>query len=261
MTTTILVNDVPIAAEAIAAELQHHPADSTEAAWNAAAEALIVREVLLQEARQRGVLPAPRVDGAGRRELEEEATIRALLEVAIDAAAPTEEECRRFFEANPDRFRSPDLFEASHILLAASREDRKRYAEAVATAERIISTLSDAPELLPKLARELSDCSSASSGGHLGQIGRGDTAPEVETFLYNLEEDQLCPVPVKTRFGAHVLYLHKRMLGAALPYEAVGERIERYLAERAWRDALAAFIARLLNAAEICRSSEDPMSA
>ena len=72
---------------------------------------------------------------------------------------------------------------------------------------------------------ELSACPSAAQGGHLGQISRGQTVPEFETFLYNLEVGQICPVPVKTRFGYHVLRLDRRIEGRQLPFEAVSDRI------------------------------------
>jgi len=251
MSDTITVNDEPISADDVAAEAQHHPAETAQEAWDAAAEALVVRQVLLQEARRRGVVPHQRTDARGRRELEEEAMIRELLQDAVEATTPTEADCRGYYDENPDRFRSPDLFEASHILFAASRGDVERYAQAVEAAKSAIAALRDKPELFPQMARELSDCSSASSGGHLGQIGRGDTVPEFETFLYNLDEGQLCPVPVKTPFGAHVLYLHKRILGQPLPYEAVRERIEQFLADRAWRHAIAQWIGERVAAARV----------
>lgn len=253
MSTAVLVNDVPITLEAIAAEAQYHPASTPEVAWDEAVEALIVRQVLLQEAHRRRIVPEPGTDAAGRRELVEEATVRGLLEEAVEAESPDEAACRAYFDANPERFRSPDLFEASHILFAAPREDAARYSAAVEAAESTIARLNGAPEKFPELARQYSDCPSATSGGHLGQIGRGDTVPEFETFLYNLDEGQLCPVPVKSPFGAHVLYLHRRILGQPLPYESVRDRIEEYLADRAWRGAVAAFVAELVDAADVRR--------
>ena len=51
---------------------------------------------------------------------------------------------------------------------------------------------------LAELAQQLSACSSAAQGGNLGQISRGQTVPEFETFLFNLEPGQICPVPVGT---------------------------------------------------------------
>ena len=49
---TVSVNGVSIAREAIVREMQHHPADKPIAAWQQAARALVIRELLLQEARR-----------------------------------------------------------------------------------------------------------------------------------------------------------------------------------------------------------------
>ena len=51
---TIRVNDIEIGAAWIAEEMQYHPAASAEEAQRAAAEALVVRELLRQEARAQG---------------------------------------------------------------------------------------------------------------------------------------------------------------------------------------------------------------
>ena len=47
---TISVNGAVIAREIIAREVQNHPAEKPILAWQAAARALVVRELLLQEA-------------------------------------------------------------------------------------------------------------------------------------------------------------------------------------------------------------------
>ncbi|MDE2005935.1 MAG: hypothetical protein KGI51_05155 [Rhodospirillales bacterium] len=58
----VSVNGVPIPEAAIAAEMQLHPAPSLDAAWTAAARALVIRELLLAEAARVGV-EATREDG------------------------------------------------------------------------------------------------------------------------------------------------------------------------------------------------------
>eukprot|EP01035_Chromulina_nebulosa_P000983 gene984-1333_t len=78
--TTVSVNGVVISRAAIAQETQNHPAAKPIEAFQAAAHALVVRELLLQEARRLGLSPAPAEDGEGRRETEEEALIRQLVE-------------------------------------------------------------------------------------------------------------------------------------------------------------------------------------
>ncbi len=56
---TVSVNGVAIARDAIQHEMQHHPADKPIAAWQQAARALVIRELLLQRARYLGVAPEP----------------------------------------------------------------------------------------------------------------------------------------------------------------------------------------------------------
>ena len=102
-----------------------------------------------------------------------------------------------------------------------------------------------------ELAQQLSACPSAAQGGNLGQITRGQTVPEFETFLFNLEEGQICPVPVKTRFGYHVLRLDRRIEGRQLPFEAVRDKIADYLHQRVWRQAVSQYLQLLVGQAEI----------
>ena len=59
---TICVNGVVISREVIAREVQNHPAERPILAWQAAARALVVRELLLQELARLGIV----ADGAQR---------------------------------------------------------------------------------------------------------------------------------------------------------------------------------------------------
>ena len=101
----------------------------------AAARALVVRELLLQEARRLGVAAEPLADDDGRRETDEEALIRALVEREVRVPDPDEARCRRYYEQNLRRFRSPDIYEAAHILFAAAPGDGDARAAARMQAE------------------------------------------------------------------------------------------------------------------------------
>lgn len=241
MTIQPTVNGVAIADAAIAAEMQNHPAESAEAAWAEAARALAVRELLLQEARRQGLEPPPAADGDAQR-TEEDALIDRLLDAEVALPVADEATCRRYYERNRARFRSPDLFEPAHILFSAAPDDHVAYAAAVQAAEALIAELQRAPERFADLARTHSACPSAAVGGSLGQVGRGQTVAEFETFLFALEPGQLCPVPVKSRYGVHVLRLDRRIEGRELPFEAVRERIAEYLQEAVWRRACAQYL-------------------
>ncbi len=247
----VSVNGVAIARDAIQREMQHHAAAKPIAAWQQAARALVVRELLMQRARLLAVKPEPVSDADGRRETDDEAIMRALVEREVTVPQPDDATCRRFYENNQRRFRSPDICEASHILFAALPADRKAYELARAEAEAVLTELRKHPERFAELAKAHSRCPSAEQGGNLGQITAGQTTPEFEQSLFALAPGQLCEAPVATRYGVHLIRLERKHDGRTLPYELVADRIADYLRESVRRRADAQYIARLVSAARI----------
>jgi peptidyl-prolyl cis-trans isomerase C len=248
---TVSVNGVTIARDEIQREMQHHPAGKPIAAWQQAARALVVRELLLQRARHLGLIPKPISDQGDRRETDEEALIRAVVEREVAVPEPDDETCRRYYERNTARFRSPDIYEASHILFAALPDDREAYAQARADAGAVLATLRDDPESFAALAKAHSRCPSGEQGGNLGQLTKGQTTPEFERVLVSLAPGELCAEPVATRYGFHLIRVERRHPGRVMPYEAVAERIADYLRESVRRRADAQYIARLASASVI----------
>ena len=238
----VTVNGTLISEREIARETQHHPAPSLQSARNKAARALAVRALLLAEA-DRLAIPA---DGAS-----EEDRIASLMDREVKVPSADEDACRRYYEANLKRFRSADLFEARHILFPVKPDDPVGAAAVKSRAEHAIAALTRSPARFADMARELSACPSGKQGGNLGQITRGSTVPEVETFLLQLEPGQLCPVPIRSRYGYHVLRLERRVDGRQLPFEAVHEKIAAYLEERVWRQAVRQYIHILAASADI----------
>ncbi len=237
---TLAVNGVEIPLTAVEAEVQYHPAGSLDDARRQAAEALVVRELLLQEAARQGI--------AG--ETPEE-IVAALLEEALSTPEADETTCRRYYDNNRRRFRSPDLYEAQHILIAAAPDDDEARAAATRRALTLLAELGRNPEAFEPLAREHSDCPSKDMGGHLGQVTRGSTVPEFETYLCSLDEGELCPTPVESRYGIHIVRLLRREPGRDLPYEAVREKIAGYLRDHAWRMGVRQYLQVLAGQARI----------
>lgn len=247
----IRVNGTQISRAAIAREVQYHPAPSPSASWRKAAEALVVRELLLQQAKRKGMVPQPITDAEDRMETNEEALIRKLVEQDIVVPEPKDEELRRYYDANRQAFRSQEIVQARHILVAARATDDAAFAAAREKAEAIAARLVERPERFDELARAHSDCASSAEGGVLGQLVPGETTPEFEAALAGLEDGQTTPSPVETRYGFHVIRLDRRIPGETLPFESVSRRIADYLAERTRRTATAQYVARLVSRAEI----------
>lgn len=248
---TVSVNGVTIARDAIVREIQYHPAEKPIAAWQQAARALVIRELLLQRADAIGLTPEPISDDDGRRETDEEALMRGVVEREVTVPEPDEATCRRYYENNKARFRSPDIYEASHILFAAVPSDKEAYGQARADAEAVLATLQENPESFAALAQAYSRCPSAAQGGNLGQLTRGQTTPEFEQAMIALSPGELYAAPVATRYGFHIIRLDRKHDGRTLPYEAVAERIADYLRDSVIHRAQAQYIARLVSAARI----------
>jgi len=201
--------------------------------------ALVLRRVLLDEARRLGVQPAAPNDAQGANEAgdNEDAIITALL--ARQAAAPVADDaaCRRFYHANPQRFMVGELVEADHILFQVTPDvnlDMLR-----AHANTVLQALMEDPSRFAQVAREQSNCPSAAVGGNLGQLGRGDTVPEFERAVFALPSGGLLPQLLQTRHGLHIVRVTRRIEGRMLPYEHVAQQIAMALSsmsrDTAWR--------------------------
>ena len=66
--TPVSVNGIVIPHEQISHESQHYLAATPVEAWRKAAEALVIRELLLQEARRKNIVAVPARDAEGRRD-------------------------------------------------------------------------------------------------------------------------------------------------------------------------------------------------
>ncbi len=189
------------------------------------------RELLLVRAGQLGLLEDGRARAAvtfASREAED-AVIAQVLDAEVRTPQPSEEECRRHYEANPGRFTSGELVEASHILFAVT--PGAPVAALRARAEQALHDVAQDPATFAEQARALSNCPSAEQGGNLGQFGRGEMVPEFDRAVFGAQATGVLPALVATRYGFHVVLVARRVEGRLLPFEAVRERIGAYLAQ------------------------------
>ena len=247
----ITVNGVVVPRAEIARETQYHPSAKPTEAWLAAARALVVRELLLQEARRHSIVPDPLVDEEGRRETDDEAIVRGLVEREVTTPVADEVACRRIYDRHSQSFRSSDLYAVRHILLAASPADVEARAKAKAQAEAIIVAVTAETAAFSALAETYSACPSKQNGGALGQISHGQTVPEFEAALSAAPVGSVTQHPVETRYGFHVVVVDQKVDGARLPFELVGDRIASWLAACARQTAIRQYIAMLAGRATI----------
>lgn len=247
----VSVNGVAISSADVARETQHHSSSDPDQAWELAARALAIRELLSQEADRLGIVAAPIEDEDGRAETEQEARYRKLIEREVIVPSADEQTCRRYYERNARRFRTPELCEAAHILLAAAPGDLAARTQARELARTLIASLLLQPEGFAAMAAQHSACPSAGQGGNLGQLSPGQTVPEFDAALRGMTSGAVHPEPVETRYGIHVVRLDRRIEGRQLPFELVQARIAEYLNESVHRRALQQYISVLAGRAVV----------
>ena len=234
----IRVNGVKIGGDAVAREMQHHPAPSRDEAERQAATALVVRELLLQRVRER------EIGGAT-----EDERIANLIEAEIKVPEPTDEEIARYYRRNGLQFTSPALYRGAHIFFPARASNEKASAEAKARAEAVFAEVKANPDRFADLARVHSACSSKEQGGSLGLVRKGDTNAEVERALGTMEVGAI--TLVRSRHGYHVLRLDDRAPATELPLEQATGWIASHLKKTSKRRAIAQYLQLLAAGAKI----------
>lgn len=249
----VTVNGETISTADIAAETQHHaaPKGKPGIAWLKAANALVVRTLILQYGRTEGLKAEPEKLDGDRRESEEEALIRVTLDQAVETFPPSEEDVRMIWEKDPERFAAPPLWEASHILIACDQDDPKAVKKALVKAHALTTLVQKNPKRFTSIAAAESDCTSKSNGGALGQLSPGDTVPEFEEVLQSLKPGAISEKPVKSRFGFHIVRLDAAAESKVLPFEVARPRVAEALEKTAWAKAASAFVAKLMEQATV----------
>lgn len=98
----VFVNNVEITDEQVFSEMQYHPAKNQAVAMHLAAEALTIRELLLQEAVALGL--AERKAASEEEPIADDERIEKLLAQVIKVPEIDEASCRRFYDQNRPKF-------------------------------------------------------------------------------------------------------------------------------------------------------------
>jgi peptidyl-prolyl cis-trans isomerase C len=214
-------------------------------------------ELLMQEAVKQGLLP--RYGGLTAREPDE--AQRDIIEAMVDKAAtspplPTEEECRRHYEAQKNRLIVGQALHVRHILFAVTPGVNVHALSQRAEAALLELSRKDVPAgRFEQLAAELSNCPSGAQGGDLGWVTPEACAPELANELFFQSDSRwgmgVHPRLVHTRFGLHIIEVLGRKKGKLPPFEDVRDQIASQLALQSRATALRQYMQLLVGAAQV----------
>ena len=213
-------------------------------------------ELLRQAAQRTGLLDAadaPAVEGVVSEAASQ--AIEAFVEREIVVPDPSEEACRRYFDAHPARFAQGERAHLRHILFAVTPGidvgRLRQRAEACLLDVRCHD--GRAADGFADAARTLSNCPSGAGGGDLGWLAAADCAPEFarEIFGGELREIGVLPRLVHSRFGLHVVEVLAREPGTVPAFESVHAAVAQALRQQAFATALRQYLQWLAGQARV----------
>ena len=154
---------------------------------------------------------------------------QAAMRKVVDGITVTDDEARKFYDANPEMFVQPERVHARHILvsddavLAKVQEDLK------------------AGKDFAETAKEYSiDPGSAANGGDLGEFPKGVMVAEFEKAAFDLKNPGDVSEPVKTQFGWHIIRLEEHIAASPVAFEQVKAQIVQELQGQKTQETLEA---------------------
>lgn len=179
-------------------------------------DSMIVREIILEQAKKDGVDKSKEV--ADRLEdLRKRLIVETYLKKKVEQEAKvSDDEMKKFYEQNKDRFKSGEQVRASHILVKTEQE-----------AKDVLAQLKSGGSF-EELAKKYSKDNSASKGGDLGWFSKGAMVPEFDKAVFGLKEGELSGI-VKTQFGYHIIKLTGKRPAGVRPFDEVKDQIKANL--------------------------------
>ncbi len=144
----------------------------------------------------------------------------------ISAVTVSDDDVRKYYEENQEKFREGESVNASHILV----DSEEKALDILAKIKSGETTFEDA-------AREFSSCPSGQRGGNLGDFTKGQMVPEFDTAVFEMQVGEITEAPVKTQFGFHLIKLNSKSEGGVMPLDTIAPQLKDMLLNEKRREA------------------------
>ncbi len=172
--------------------------------------------------------------------IEEQVLQRMMLSRVIEEGV-SDADVKARYEAVTKEWTGGEQVKARHVLLKTEDD-----------AKAVIADLKKGGDF-GELAKKRSTGPSASDGGDLGFIGKGQMVPAFEKATFALNTGEYTETPVKTQFGWHVIKVEDRRKEEAPSFEKREPNLRNQLSQ----EAGTAYIGKLRNRAKITRFKAD----
>lgn len=188
-------------------------------------EQIISSKLLLLDARHNLLETEPEFK-AELAKLRENLLINYAGNKVIAAVKVSDEDVKKYYDENLDKFQQGETVNADHILVESEEK-----------ALEILAKIENGEMIFGDAAREYSTCPSGQRGGNLGDFGRGQMVPEFDKAVFELEEGEITKAPVQTQFGYHLIKLNSKSEASVMPFEQIASQLSEMVLNEKRREA------------------------
>jgi peptidyl-prolyl cis-trans isomerase C len=186
-----------------------------------------------------------------RSQFEKEMAIKALLEKKFASKVNVnEQEMKKFYDENPDFFKSPERIRASHILVkvepTASDADKAKARKKIEEIQKKVKKGDD----FASLAKEQSECPSSAKGGDLDFFQRGQMVGPFQDAAFAMKVGDVSDI-VETQFGYHLIKVTDKKEAGKVSFEEAKEKIKDYLEQQKMAQEVTQYVSELRQKAKI----------
>jgi len=183
--------------------------------------------------------------------MRKEIVINNLLEKEVASKVKvTDEEVKKFYDDNKEKFKTEESVRASHILIGvdekASAADKKKAKEKAEAIRKRVAGGED----FAAVAKKESTCPSAPQGGDLGFFTKGQMVPEFEKAAFALKPAEVSDV-VETKFGYHIIKAQEKKAAGTVSFDEAKKNIGEYLKAQKIQKGVNEYLEKLRKDAKI----------
>ncbi len=170
------------------------------------------------------------------------------IKLTPDVLAPlmkvSDKEIEKYYNENRSKFFEPEQRHIRHILIRIKKQD-KGGVEARKLALSILEKIKNGADFA-KMAKKYSQGPSATRGGDIGWIKKGDTVKPFEDLAFSLKKGEVGG-PVKTIFGYHLIKVEDIKKAHYQSLNEVKDKIRDILAREKANDNIEEFLDKVLD--------------
>jgi peptidyl-prolyl cis-trans isomerase D len=179
---------------------------------------------------------------------------RSLRYILVDAdqvrpqVKVTDDDLRAYYSQHLDEYRVPERVKAAHILFKTTDKSAAEGLKIRQTATDVLSQIQKGADFA-EMAKKYSEDTTASNGGDLGWIVRGQTVKEFEDTAFAMQPGQVSGL-VTTTYGIHIIKVFDKQTAHVQTFDEVKGSIQATIEKQKLDQAQAALADRVEQAAK-----------